>query len=165
MNFTPDIRTKYSLLTHISADDMSKLKEVFDDAETRRFLPELYELLDSNGGLWKFTSSFEQYAQECEGYLWGIKYNNELVGFVAIMDISDNPALFYAMHPTYRLQGYMKDAVSVIMDYLGKSKLCCKVSTDVYKNNNASIHILKQLGFSGYKEDDDKLYLSKLFVQ
>lgn len=162
MNITPDISTKYCLLTRISEDYISELKEVFDDAETRRFLPELYELLDSPFGLQKFVSSFDFYAQNDEGYLWGIMRNDDLVGFVAIMDITDIPLLFYAMHPSYRSCGYMKDALSCVFDYLSNHKAIRAISTEVYMDNNLSITLLLQLGFCICKRDDKKVYMSKI---
>lgn len=162
MNYTPDISTKYSLLTRVSEDEMSILREVFEDVETRRFLPELYELLDTPAGLQKFASTFELYAQNGEGYLWGIKHNNELVGFVAVMDLSDVPAIFYAMHPNHRSRGYMKDALCGVLDYLSGNKAAIRaISTDVYKENNVSINLLQQLGFYVCREDDKKFYMSK----
>ena len=161
MNFIPDISTTYSLLTRISEDDLSRLKEVFDDVDTRRFLPELYELLDAPDGLQRLTSTFDLYAQNGEGYLWGIKHNNELAGFVAVMDISYEPAVFYAMHPDSRSHGYMKESISAVIDYLQKYGLCHYISTDVYKENLISIHILEQLGFNIYTEDEEKVYLSR----
>ena len=164
MIFTPDLSTKYSWLTRVSEYDMSILKDIFDDAETKRFLPELYELLDVPDGIHKFVSTFELYAQNDEGYLWGIKHNGVLIGFVAVMDLSYVPAIFYAMHPAYRSQGFMKDAISAVLDYLEKYTQCHNVSTDVYKENSVSIHILKQLGYSVCKEDDDKVYMLKMFV-
>jgi RimJ/RimL family protein N-acetyltransferase len=117
-------------------------------------------------GILYFISTFDTYTKKGEGYLWGIYCNNDnLLGFVAVMDLSNSPTLFYAMHPTCRLQGYMKGAIYSVIDYLRKSKLCHKVLTDVYKENNISLHILKQLGFSAYREDDDKVYLSKVLAQ
>ena len=74
MSVIPNVSTKYSSLTRVSEDDMSMLREVFEDVETRRFLPELYELLDTPAGLQKFASTFELYAQSGEGYLWGIRH-------------------------------------------------------------------------------------------
>ena len=57
----------------------------------------------------------------------------------------------------------MKDAISVVVDYLRKNILCNIISTDVYKDNYISIHLLEQLGFSVDKEDNNKVYLSKVF--
>ena len=160
MNHIPKINTRHSVLTRISEDELCLLKEIFDDAETKRFLPELYELLDSPNGIFKFVSTFELYAQNGEGYLWGIKHRNELVGFVAVMDLLDAPALFYAMHPNHRLYGYMKDALQGVLDCLS-SKTIRTISTDVYKENSISTTILQQLGFCVCKKDDKKVYMSK----
>lgn len=162
MSVIPNVSTKYSLLTRVSEDDMSMLREVFEDVETRRFLPELYELLDTPAGLQKFASTFELYAQSGEGYLWGIRHNNELAGFVAVMDLSDIPVLFYAMHPSRRFCGYMKDALQSVLGYLSDQKAVRAISTDVYKENNISINILQQLGFYVYRGDDKKVYMSKV---
>ena len=160
MNFIPEIITKRSVLTRISENDLSVLQEIFDDVKTKRFLPELYELINTPNGIFKFVSTFELYAQNGEGYLWGIKHRNELVGFVAVMDLLDAPALFYAMHPNHRLYGYMKDALQRVLDCLS-GKTIRTISTDVYKENSISTTLLQQLGFCVCKEDDKKVYMSK----
>ena len=65
MNIFPEIITKCSVLTHMSEDELCVLKEIFDDADTRRFLPELYELLDSPDGLQNFIATFVYYDSRC----------------------------------------------------------------------------------------------------
>ena len=150
------------MLTHISKDELCLLKEIFDDAETKRFLPELYELLGSPDGLWNFVDTFDYYTQNDEGYLWGVKHYDELVAFVAVMDLSDITVLFYATHPNHRSRGYMKDALQSVLGYLSNQKAVRTISTDVYKENNISINILQQLGFCVCREDDKKVYMSKV---
>ena len=44
----PEIRTEYSLLKHISNDSIPNLKGIFEDDNTRKYLPELYSLIDTN---------------------------------------------------------------------------------------------------------------------
>ena len=163
MNSFPKIITKHSLLIRISEDEMNIFREIFDDIETRRFLLELYELLDSHDGIRKFISTFELYSQNDEGYLWGVKHSDELVGFVAVMDLSDIPTLFYATHPNHRSKGYMKNALYGVLDYLNIKKLIRTISTNVYKENNISINLLQELGFCISKEDDKKVYMSKIW--
>ena len=160
MNTFPEIITKCSVLTHMSEDELCVLKEIFDDAETKRFLSEIYELLDTPDGLQNFVATFDFYTQNDEGYLWGVKHSDELVGFVAVMDLSYIPTLFYATHPNHRSKGYMKNALYAVLDYLS-SKAIRMISTDVYKENSISITILQQLGFCVCKEDDKKVYMSK----
>lgn len=162
MNPFPEINARHSVLTRISEDALGLLKEIFDDADTRRFLPELYELLDSSNGIQKFVSTFDLYTQNDEGYLWGIKHYDELVAFVAVMDLSDIPVLFYATHPNHRSKGYMKDALCGVIDYLSYKRTIRTISTDVYKENSISIALLQQLGFCVCKEDDKKVYMSKV---
>lgn len=162
MNPFPEINARHSVLTRISEDALGILKEIFEDAETKRFLPELYEILDTPDGLHRFTSTFDLYAQNDEGYLWGIKHSDEFVGFIAVMDLSDAPALFYATHPNHRSRGYMKDALQSVLGYLSNQKAVRTISTDIYKENNISINILQQLGFCVCREDDKKVYMSKV---
>lgn len=162
MNPLPEINTRHSALARISESELDILKEIFDDADTRRFLPELYELLDSPDGLQNFIATFVYYSQNDEGYLWGIKHSDEFVGFIAVMDLSDDPALFYATHPNHRFRGYMKDALQSVLGYLSNQKAVRTISTDVYKGNNISINILQQLGFCVCREDDKKVYMSKV---
>ena len=162
MNPFPEINTRYSVLTRISEDKLGILKELFDDADTRRFLPELYELLDCPDGLQNFIATFVYYSQNDEGYLWGIKHSDEFIGFIAVMDLSDAPALFYATHPNHRSRGYMKDALQSVLGYLSNKQAVRTISTDVYKGNNISINILQQLGFCVCREDDKKVYMSKV---
>ena len=162
MNPFPEIDAKHSVLTRISEDALGILKEIFEDVETKRFLSELYELLDSSNGIQKFVSTFDLYTQNDEGYLWGIKHSDEFVGFIAVMDLSDDPALFYATHPNHRSRGYMKDALQSVLGHLSNQKAVRTISTDVYKENNISINILQQLGFCVCREDDKKVYLSKV---
>lgn len=162
MNPFPEINARHSVLTRISEDALGILKEIFDDADTRRFLPELYELLDSSNGIQKFVSTFDLYTQNDEGYLWGVKHCDELVAFVAVMDLSDIPVLFYATYPNHRSRGYMKDALCGVIDYLSYKRTIRTISTDVYKGNNISINILQQLGFCVCKEDDKKVYMFKV---
>ena len=160
MNTLSDIK----ILKHISEDYIIILKEIFEDNETKKYLPELYLLIDKNDGILDLILTFNLYAEKGEGYLWGIHYDNKLLGFIAIMDLSSNPIIFYAMHPAYRSQGYMKNSISAIINFLKENKLSYKISTDVYKNNKISIHILQQLGFNIYKEDNKKVYMLKLLT-
>lgn len=161
MNPFPEINSRHSALARISESELDILKEIFDDADTRRFLPELYELLDYPDGLQNFIATFVYYSQNDEGYLWGIKHRDEFVGFIAVMDLSDAPALFYATHPNHRSKGYMKDALCGVIDYLSSKRTIRTISTDVYKENSISIALLQQLGFCVCKEDDKKAYMSK----
>lgn len=161
MSSVHEIITRRCLLASISKDEAGMLGEIFDDVQTRRFLPELYEMLDSPDGLLNFVSAFECYAMNSKGYLWGIRLNDKLAGFVAVMDLADTPLLFYAMHPDFRSCGYMKEAICGVLDYLGNEKGIRTISTDVYKENCISAAILQQSGFCVSREDEQKVYMTR----
>lgn len=156
------INTDNSLLDGVTDRDLPVLREIFDDPQTRKYLPELYELVDSDSGLQQFVSSFAAYAQRNDGYLWGIRHDGQLTGFVATMEFSSDPAVFYAMHPDYRSRGLMKDALCSVIDYLNKHEMIRTIATDVYKENEVSINILMQLGFTVNYEDEQKFYMIKV---
>lgn len=92
-------------------------------------------------------SHFDTYAQNEDGTLWGIETEDTLIGFVAIMDISYDPILFYALHPHYRNQGYAKEAVAEVVRYFKDKHPNLHLHTEVYNDNHASISILQSCGF------------------
>lgn len=155
MKSVPILKSKRCILRDVTDEDLCIIQEIMHDNEFQKFLPELYELINSKEGFLQFFKSFSIYLQQNEGFLWGISLNNKFIGFVAIMDISDNPTLFYAIHPLYRNKGFMTECVSTIVSFLAKHKLCDYIQTEVYDKNIASLTVLLRNGFekTGYNED------------
>ena len=142
----PILYTKRCRLDRIILHDMDMLRDIVEDILFQLFLPELYELVYSVDGMSQFLSSFDTYAQNEDGFLWGIWKQNYLIGFVAIMDISHEPTIFYAMHREYRDKGYAKESVAqVVAHYKTISK--APLQTEVYKSNIPSLFILASCGF------------------
>ena len=158
MKVFPKIIASRFVLDRIKEEEIPALIEIFEDTQTRRFLPEIYELIDIPDGVRTFISTFEHYLDNDQGVLWGIYKNEVVIGFVAVMDLHEHPTLFYAMHPKMRSQGYMKASVSYIIDFLRKNRCCQMISTDVHKDNYVSQNILKNLGFVIQEEDEIKSY-------
>jgi RimJ/RimL family protein N-acetyltransferase len=102
----PILYTERCRLDRITLHDVDMLRDIVEDFQFRICLPELYELVQNVDGMYRFLSSFDTYAQNVDGFLWGIWKQNYLIGFVAIMDMSYNPTIFYAVHPEYRNKGY-----------------------------------------------------------
>lgn len=117
MKFVPVLHTHRCTLSAVTWNDFPVLREILDDSETQRFLPELCEEIQTEESLQQLVVSFDNYLLRDEGILWGIETEGALAGFVAIMDISYDSILFYAMHPNYRNQGYAKEAVSEVVRY------------------------------------------------
>ena len=148
MKSVPVLHTAHCVLSAVTSADIPVLCLILDDTDTQRFLPELCDVLQTEESLKQFIASFDTYLQQDEGILWGIHKEDTFIGFIAIMDIPDNPTLFYAMHPAYRNQGLMKESLKVVIDYIRGKNLFYKLQTEVYWDNNASIALLKDVGFT-----------------
>lgn len=155
----PILYTKRCRLDRIILHDVDMLRDIVEDSQFRLFMPELYELVNNVDGVHQFLSSFDTYAQKGDGFLWGIWKQNYLIGFVAIMDISYEPTIFYAMHREYRERGYTKEAVSeVVAHYRFISKI--PLHTEVYLSNHASLAVLVSTGFRITGSKGNKLLLT-----
>ena len=154
----PILYTNRCRLDRITLLDMDMLRDIVEDITFRLFLPELYNLVHNVDGMYQFLSSFDAYAQNGDGFLWGIWMQSYLVGFVAIMDISHEPTLFYAMHREYRDKGYAKESVAqVVAHYKTISK--APLQTEVYQSNIPSLSILASCGFQVVGAKDNKFLL------
>ena len=160
MNTVPQLHTDRCTLSAVTQSDIPVLLQIMDDAETRRFLPELFEEFHTAESLQQFVASFGKYMTHDEGVLWGIRKDDTLIGFIAIMDISTNPSLFYAMHPNYRNQGYAKETVSEVVRYFKEKHPNLNLHTEVYNDNHASIAILQSSGFIVSAKENEKIMLT-----
>lgn len=154
----PVLYTKKCRLDKIILHDMDMLRDIVEDIQFRLFLPELYEMVHNVDGMYQFLSSFDTYAQNGNGFLWGIWKQSYLIGFVAIMDMSCEPTIFYAMHRDYRDKGFTKEAVAEVVTYY-KSISNTPLHTEVYQSNLPSLSILTSCGFQITGSKDDKCLL------
>ena len=107
----PMFKTPRCTLNRITDEDIPVMRQIFDDNLTRKFLPELMPLVRTNNGIQMILSAFDSYLAQNEGAIWGIRLGSILIGFVAFMDLSFNPTIFFATHPRYRMKGYMKESI------------------------------------------------------
>lgn len=163
MKSVPVLYTERCVLNGITQEDIPALRCIVDDALFRRFMPELCTLVRSPKGLQRFLDTFGKYLAEDEGVLWGIRKENQLVGFVALMDFSCCPSISYAMHPDYRNQGYGKESVAEAVDYFKTTSTLLELQTVVYKDNEASLSILKSCGFRKSAEIHNKFVMTLCF--
>ena len=162
MNNFPTLHTKRCILRDISQDEIPTLREIIEDEQFKRFLPELYDTVKTEEGLLQLMKHFDTYVHNEDGALWGIETEGTLAGFAAIMDISYDPILFYAMHPNYRNQGYVKEAVSEVVRYFKVQHPNLNLHTEVYNDNHASIAILQSCGFMVSGKENEKIMLTLL---
>lgn len=114
----PELKTGRCTLNEVSEDDIPALKSIFTDATTQRFIPDLCEIAKTDEGIRNILQSFRLYMKKKEGVLWGIRHKGELIGFVATMDLSFNPTIFFAMHHEHRNQGMMIESVQIATQYI-----------------------------------------------
>ena len=143
----PTLKTRRLKLTEVTDKDCLKLTEIINDKETNLFLPELIGICDAPKGVQNMVNTFKKYQNQGEGYLWGLRLDKALIGFVGVIDLSYKPSIFYALHPKARHKGYMQESVLAIMNYLFRNNMCNQLSTEVKSGNTPSIKLLEKVGF------------------
>lgn len=144
----PTLQSEHCTLNELEENDIAALRIIFSDADTQRYLPDLCDIAKTNDGIRQILKSFRAYLSKNEGILWGIRMHDILVGFVATMDLSTNPTIFFAMHSKYRNHGYMQESVRLVTQYLCDAKLTHELHTEVDINNFASQKVLERCGYS-----------------
>ena len=139
----PLLYTNRCVLSQITCADVTILWEIFNDNLFSKFLPELSDVFVSQESLKTFIGTFNNYFEDGSGILWGIRLNDKLAGFIAIMDIPDNATLFYAMHPEYRNMRIMSEAIDEVVNFWTLNYSQIPLNTEVYRANSASLAILQ----------------------
>ncbi|MDC2009068.1 GNAT family N-acetyltransferase [Bacteroides thetaiotaomicron] len=164
MKTVPELTTSRCALRQIAIEDLPLLSQIMQDEQSQQYLPELYDIVKTEKGLLQCVSSFETYLHQDEGILWGIYANEDFIGYIALMDISVAPSVFYALHPLHRKHGYMKECLKEVISFLFNNSLCNYLQTEVYENNAASLNILNANGFNVVKYENGKFYLQKVAI-
>lgn len=146
----PTLQSENCTLNEIEEKDITAMRAIFSDADTQRYLPDLCDVAQTSDGIKQILKSFRSYQSKNEGFLWGIRKYDTLIGFVATMDLSTNPTIFFAMHPRYRNQGYMQESLRLATQYICDAKLTNRLHTEVDANNLASQKVLERCGYSTY---------------
>ena len=154
----PILQSEHCTLNEIGENDIAAMRTIISDADTQRYLPDLCDIAQTNDGIKQIQKSFRTYLSKNEGILWGIRKHDTLIGFVATMDLSTNPTIFFAMHPKYRNQGYMQESVRLATQYICDAKLTNELHTEVDVNNIASQKVLERCGYK-VKEEQSLRYL------
>ena len=143
----PTLKTRRLYLAEVTDDDIIMMTEIIKDKYTMKFMPELADICKEAKGVHGMIDTFKKYKNQGDGFLWGIRLNNTLIGFVGVMDLSYKPSVFYAMHSKFRHKGYMQESVLAIMNYLFSNKFCYQLETEVKYDNFSSRKLLENVGF------------------
>ena len=153
----PELQGEQCTLNAIEESDIPVLRGIFSDSVTQRFLPDLCDIAKTDADIRQILKSFRTYLSKGEGLLWGIRKNSKLIGFVAVMDLSFNPTIFFAMHPIYRNKGLMKESVELSTLYIRGAKLCDELHTELDETNSPSRKVLESCGYSVSEIRDNKI--------
>lgn len=145
-------------LTVVTQSDIPVLHQILEDSETKRFLPELCNEFQISDSLQHSLNHSTNTYLKTKAFCGGIRINDTLIGFIALMDITTNPTLFYAIHPSYRNNGYMKECIIATIRFVNEAKLCQIIQSEVYCDNVISARLLTNLNFKIYKQSGNKDY-------
>lgn len=160
MKTVPTLHTDRCTLASVKQNDIPMIQQIMEDTVTQRFLPELCHEFQTEVSLRQLFTSFDKYLIQDKGFLWGIRKNDRLIGFIAIMDIPTDSTLFYTMHPHYRNLGYAKETVLEVVKYFKGMYPKLNMQTEVYDDNIASISVLQSCGFKVSGKKDGKTILT-----
>ena len=161
MNAFPILQSTRCVMSCITDEDISVMQQIFDDDLTRKFLPELIPLVRTDKGIRQMLSSLNALFTQDEGIIWAIRLENTVIGFAAVMDLTDSPTILYAIHPNYRQKGYMKECIDVIINYILDKTQCSYIQSEVYIENTPSMHLLQSIGFKVKKKYSRKVLLRR----
>lgn len=146
-NFPDEIISTRCKLRAIDSKDTFRLYDILQDVGVRKYLSEFYEIASTYNELKEVLKSYMILSSRGEAYLWGIWFDEILIGFISVIDISIKPTIFYALHSDYRGKGFMSECISGIIIHFRDSNAIPSLFSEVDEENIASAIILKSCGF------------------
>lgn len=146
----PTFATPRLALRAISHDDVDAIFEVFSNAEVMRYWS-TPPLADRAGAVELVNEIHDSFARQVM-LKWGLarREDNLLIGTTTLfnLDFTNRRAeLGYALGRTHWGQGYMQEALQVLLAYVFETLDFRRLEADVDPRNQASIQTLERLGF------------------
>lgn len=139
-----ELETKRLILRHPTMEDAADYLEFCNTEFVLRY----------NAMTLKTREKVGKYLTDCreEILVLQLKENGKVIGDVNINDDSlrygvDAKELSYMLREEYSRQGYMKEALQAVIDYLFTQEKLERVSARCFAPNEASLALLKSLGF------------------
>jgi RimJ/RimL family protein N-acetyltransferase len=147
----PTLEAPRVRLRWLGAGDVDALFDIFSDRAMMRYWssPALTERAQADAMLARIQKQFA----EKTGFQWGIerKDDGRILGTCTLFHLDDKnmrAELGYALASAYWKQGYMREALTALIDHaFGPMKLR-RLEADVDPRNVNSMRILGRLGFS-----------------
>ncbi|MHA6262037.1 GNAT family N-acetyltransferase [Arenibacterium sp. CAU 1754] len=135
------IRTPRLDLRPLQADDAAALFGIFSDADAMQYFDSLHTSLDETRAWVKGTLG--QPARTTREF--AILKGGSLIGKAGIWRA---PELGFALHRDHWRQGIMHEALSHLIPYVFRQMRLAAITADVDPRNQASLRLLKRLGFT-----------------
>lgn len=155
----PMLHTDRCVLNRITQQDVPQLGLIVYDETTLHFMPELLRYVKTEEKIRWILNVSEAYLKMDACFIWGIRYNGNLVGFIGIRDVHFYPLIFYAMHPGYRQMGIMSECATEVVRWFRETHPTIALFGEAHKGNVASIKILQKIGLNIFDEVDNEVYL------
>lgn len=156
------LETKRLILRHPETQDAADYLEFCNTEFVLRY----------NAMTLKTREKVEKYLKDCreEILVLQLKESGKVIGEVNINEDSlrygvEAKELSYMLREEYSRQGYMKEALQAVIDYLFHQEKVTCVSARCFAPNEASLALLKSLGFrqDGYIPHCVKGYEGRIF--
>ena len=145
--FPNGINSARCKLRAIVTNDAFRLYDILQDVEVKKYLSEFYEITSTQTELEEVLKSYKILSSRKEAYLWGILFDEILIGFISVIDIPMKPTIFYALHSDFRKKVLMSECISVLLTHFRDSTALQSLFSEVDEENIASACILKSCGF------------------
>lgn len=169
-----ELETERLILRKIVDDDAVTLyNNIFNDFDWYKFYYQVpFNTLDEYQ---QIVSKYKEWYLNGNHFRWGIalKESNEMIGAVQLHtkdDINKNCRIGYIISYKYDKKGYMKEAVSKVIDFVFNTLDYHRLEASIVEENINSINLAEKLGmqFESIKKDSyklgDKYYNNKVYV-
>jgi ribosomal-protein-alanine N-acetyltransferase len=144
---TQTIKTERLILRKIFPEDAEMVYTWMSDPEVLRYEDwDIHESADYTRGFISYLTG--DYKSE-KTYCWGIQSNEELIGFVMVVDVNEwNGILAYYLKRSCWSKGYATEAAAAVINYMFSEVGIDRISAKHSIKNAASGKVLKKAGMN-----------------
>ena len=163
----PTLQTERLDLRRLEASDDKEIFRLRSDDRVHQFIniSRARTIADAT----HFIEIVNKGMEEDKAVMWAItrRTDKQLMGTICIWNIEwdkNRAEIGYMLHPDFQGSGYMKEAISVVMEYSWTRLKLNEVIGNVHRLNAASIALLEKSGFAySANENDELIYTNKRF--
>lgn len=148
--FDREIKSERLKLRKIRLSDLDDIFEYTSNPITTKFL--FWKTHTNKKQTLKFINdTLNEYTESNSRYTWGITINDnkKLIGVASIFFISylsKRVEISYILNPNYQGNGYMKEALTLIQDFIFNEVSFIRIQARCTEDNLASKKVMKSIG-------------------